>query len=231
VAGPHLDVVREREEVVAQAGEEALGAAEAGVDEAGRLVEQVGAADVADEHEVAGEEEAGMLGGGAVGHEERQVLRRVARGVDGLQADVADPDLAAVVELHPVEAVLPIVVALVGEVEGRAGALGELAAAGLVVGVDVRFGDGGDAHAVVLGEADEGVDVAAGVDDDGLAGGLAADEVAALGEVLVVDGLKQHGGSLRQPETNTPIGYASSASVPRPPAGVARGRRRAVRGE
>jgi hypothetical protein len=58
--------------------------------------------------------------------------------------------------------------------------------------VDVRLGDGGDAQAVVGGEREVGVDVAARVDHDGLAGRLAADQVAGLGQVLVVDVLEEH---------------------------------------
>ena len=179
--------------MVAQAGEEPLGALEAGVDPAGGLVEQVRAADVADEDEVAGQEEAGRLGGRAVGHQERQVLGGVARGVDRLDAQVADRDDVVVVERLVVEAVATSRAAFGGQVEARAGARGELARAGLEVGVDVRLGDVGDAQPVARGERDEALDVAARVDHDRFAGRLAADQVARLGEVLVVDVLEQHG--------------------------------------
>jgi hypothetical protein len=192
MAGPHLDVVGQREEAVAQAGEEPLGAFEAGVDAAGGLVEQVGPADVADEDEVAGEVEAGLLAGGAVGHQERQVLGGMPRRVDGLEPHVAELDDVAVLQQRALEAVLPVRVALVRQVELGARARRELARTGLVIGVDVGLGDGGDAQAVVGGEREVGVGVAARVDHDGLPGRLAADQVAGLGQVLVVDVLEEH---------------------------------------
>ena len=128
----HLDVVGQCQEAVAQAREELVSALEAGVDAAGRLVEQVRSADVADEHEVAGEHEARLLGLRAVGHEERQVFGRVAGGVHRSQRHVADDDLVAVV--HPVGvveagAVGPVGSALVGDVHAGTGARRELAGA------------------------------------------------------------------------------------------------------
>jgi hypothetical protein len=73
--------------------------------------------------------------------------------VHGAEPDVAEADLVAVPERGAVEAVLPVGVPLVRQVEAGAGARGELARAGLVVGVDVGLGDGGDAQAVPGGEA------------------------------------------------------------------------------
>jgi hypothetical protein len=46
---------------------------------------------------------------------------------------------------------------------------------------------------VALREIDVAVDVALGIEHDRLAGALAADEVGALGEVLVVDESPEHG--------------------------------------
>ncbi len=81
-----LDVVRQGQELVPQAGEELLGPHEAGVDAAGGLIQQVRAAQVAGEHKVTGEQVAGLVAERAVGHQEGQVLRGVARGVQGLDA-------------------------------------------------------------------------------------------------------------------------------------------------
>jgi hypothetical protein len=96
--------------------------------------------------------------------------------------------------------------------------------------VDVGFGDGRDPHTVRCGELAVDVDVAAGVNDEGFALGLAADEIAGLGEVLVVDALDKHrallrwaGGSfreriLRSPHLNenTPGGISQTAPDHRP---------------
>ena len=196
VGGVDLDVVRQGQELVPQAGEELLGAFEAGVDAAGCLVQQVRAAQVAGEDEVAGEQVAGLVAERAVGDQEGQVLGGVARGVDGLDADVADGDLVAVVEAFAVEFVLPVRSALAGDVDFRAGGGGEFAGAGEVVGVDVGFGDGHDLHAVLLGQILVDRDVAAAVNNNGGAVGLAADQVAGLGEVFIVNALDKHLGDL-----------------------------------
>ena len=58
--------------------------------------------------------------------------------------------------------------------------------------MDVGLGDGDDLHAVGCGQVLVDGDVAAGVDDDRLALGLAADQVAGLGEVFVIDALDKH---------------------------------------
>ena len=74
----------------------------------------------------------------------------------------------------------------------RAGGGGQLTGAGEVVGVDVGFGDGDDLHAVFRGEVLVHPDVAAGVHHEGLALGLAANEVAGLCEVFVVNTFQKH---------------------------------------
>ena len=149
VAGPDLHVVGEGEELGLEAVEHAARARLGGSLDAGGFLEEVGAAHIAHEDEVAGEEEHGLVRGGAVGDEEGDVLGGVAGGVDHPDADVADADLVAVLDEDVLEAVqvlvLPVLVAFVGEVEGGAGGFGELAGAGEVVGVDVGFGDGNDA--------------------------------------------------------------------------------------
>src|SRR5699024_4740252 len=61
--------------------------------------------------------------------------------------------------------------------------------------MDVGLGDVRDAHAVGLGHVEVDLDVAAGIDDDGVVRLLTADEVAGLGEVFVVDAFEKHGVS------------------------------------
>src|SRR5699024_6025161 len=109
--------------------------------------------------------------------------------------EVADLDGVTVVEAAAVEAVLPVRSAFAGEVDGGSGRLCQLPGAGEVVGVNVGLGHMRDAHAVGFGHVEVDLDVAAGVDDDGVVRLLTADEVAGLGEVFVVDAFEKHGVS------------------------------------
>ena len=108
-------------------------------------LEQIGPADVADEHEVAGRRRDRLVRRGAVGHEKRQMLRRVPRRVHHVDADVADRDCdrrpSAASRPARGEGVLPGRVALVRDVHRRARARRQLAGAGHEVRVDVRLGD------------------------------------------------------------------------------------------
>ena len=162
----------------------------------GGAFEQVGTADVADEHEVAGDGGNRQVGGGAVGDQERQVLGRVAGRVQHVDADVANLQVIAVVQEAAFrrEGVLPVGIAFVGEIQRAAGLVRELARARHVVGVDVGFGDVRDPQAFVRGGLDVLVDVAVGVDDNGLAVGLAADQVAGLRNRRFEEALDEHGG-------------------------------------
>ncbi len=187
VAGIDQDVVGQGEELVLQADIELLGALKAGVLSPGSLIEEVRAAEVSGEDEVSGDHVAGVIAEGAVGHQEHQMLWGVARGVPGLHADVAQGDHVTVLQPGGIEAVLPVLAPLAGDERFGTCRGRELTGAGEVVGVDMGLGDLSDAHAMVRGEVEVFADVAAGVDDHALAGGLAADEVAGLGKVLVVD--------------------------------------------
>src|SRR5699024_10679162 len=120
----------------------------------------------------------------------------VARGVHGLDGDVAQRDLVTVMQALGLEAVLPVVAALAGDVRGRPGCLRELAGAGQVVGVDVGLDDGGDRHAVAGGKVQIFADIPAGVHHHRLVLGLATDEVAGLGEVFVINPFEKHRGLL-----------------------------------
>src|SRR5436189_4097694 len=61
----------------------------------------------------------------------------------------------------------------------------------------VRLGDSGDAQPFRLSDLQIAVNVTLGIDEDRLAGALAADEVARLGEFVVVDHAEEHGDSYR----------------------------------
>ena len=61
--------------------------------------------------------------------------------------------------------------------------------------MDVSLGDGGDGESSRGRGVDVALDVALWVDDDRLAGALAADQVAVLGEGGIEDLSEKHGGA------------------------------------
>jgi hypothetical protein len=79
----------------------------------------------------------------------------------------------------------PLGTTLVRQVGPRPEPLGELTGARQEVGVDVRLGHGHDAQPLRLRRLHVAVDVPLGVDDQGLAGLLAAHQVRVLGELRV----------------------------------------------
>src|SRR5699024_5847596 len=137
--------------------------------------------------EVTGEVVARLVGDGAVGHEVGQVLGRVTRRVAGGDGDVPEGERVPVLQALRRETVLPVLASRARDVQRGPGRGGELARTGEEIGVEVGLGDGGDGHPVVGGEVQIHLDVAAGVHHQGLPAGLAAHEVARLGQVLVVD--------------------------------------------
>ena len=210
VAGVDLDVVREGQELLPQAREELLRALEAGVDAAGGLIEQVRAAQVPGEDEVAREQVAGGVRERAVGDQEGEVFGGVPGGVQGLDGDVADADRAAVVQAFGLEPVLPVQPALTGDVGGGAGRGGQFPGPGEEVGVDVGLGHGHDLHPVRRGQLTVDVDVAAGINHDGLALALAADQVARLGKVFIVNAFQKHKSLLQKADRGgelIPVNY------------------------
>src|SRR5690606_40983277 len=91
--------------------------------------------------------------------------------------------------------------------------------AGEVVGVDVGLRDRRDPHSVSLRQVEVLANVASRGDHDRLSCGLAADEVAGLGEIVVVKAFEQHGiSSLRvriPPHSDIyPRGYATVVRSP-----------------
>src|SRR5512146_2068564 len=121
-----------------------------------------------------------------------RVSRRVQH-VESYSADVADVSIAQKCRACVgAEAIAPVVAALAGKQQPRAGQGGEFARARYEIGVDVRFGDGRDAQAFGSRLCDVLVQVAIGIDDDRLAGRGAADEVARLSEGVVVEACEEH---------------------------------------
>ena len=152
------------------------------------------------------------------------MLWGVARSVHGLEGDV--PQGVAVPVLHAhgrprgsgveLRSVGPVRAALIGEEDGRTGRGRELAGAGQVVGMDVGLRHRGDRHPVLRGEVQVHSDVPARIDHDRVAGGLAADEVARLGQIFVIDSLEQHGSG---PSSSVLMnrGQAPKSRVKNPP--------------
>src|SRR5690606_41941512 len=101
--------------------EDMMGYVESGDLRAGRIVEQVGEAQVSREEEVAGEQVSRLVAERTVGDQEREVFRCVPGRVAGPHRDVADGDGVAVVQAGGVEGVLPILSALLRVVQVRPG--------------------------------------------------------------------------------------------------------------
>ena len=129
-AGPDLDLVGERQQALVQRAVDLRRAV-------ARLDREVGAGDVADEQRVAGEHRPGLAAAPGVAEQERGVLGPVAGGVEGLDLDLAEAKLPAVLER---------LVRVLGlgervDVDRRAGRAGQAAVAGDVVGVVVGLED------------------------------------------------------------------------------------------
>ena len=191
VAGPELQV-RGQVGRRADRAEEATSERVHRAGMAGRALEEVGPAYVADEDEVARKHARRRVSGERVGDDEADVLGRVPRGMSHREAHAADIERVMVVEPSRVEPVLPVGVALAGEEKRCAGADREVARPRNEVGVDVRLGDFLDVHLAMLGRIDEALDIASGIDDDRGLRFLAADQIGSLGESFVVDPFEQH---------------------------------------
>jgi hypothetical protein len=162
-----------------------------------------------DEDEIAAQQRDRLVRPAAeVGDQEAQVLRRVACGEQRLELDVADFETIAVfqeaglgIPFRPFE--LPVRAAFPGQVGGHAVALHQFARPAQVVGVDMGLGHRRDLEAVLRRDGEVAVEIALGVDDDGLAAALAADQVSVLRERGVGDLPEEHGsGELGLRRTN-----------------------------
>ena len=117
--------------------------------------------------------------------------RRVARGVQDVHLDVAHHEEVAVAYQHHAwivgVAVLPLGVAHIAENNRGAGNRRQFTTATHKVGMDVCFGDVGDAQPFLLGGTQVRRDIAHGVDDQGLAGLGTTDQVRCLRQLFVVE--------------------------------------------
>ncbi len=99
MSGEDLDVVRQREEFAEEAVIELLG-----LPRLGAGTEEVWSPDAAGEERVPGEDEPGLLSPGAIGHQDRDAVRRVARGVENGETHIAQLVLLAVFHVDVREA-------------------------------------------------------------------------------------------------------------------------------
>ena len=156
------------------------------------------------------------------------MFRRVTGRVHDIQPDV--PDLEAIAVFHESgtlvtgKTVLPARVAFVREIQRRAGLCAELAAARQKVRMDVRFGHMRDSDTLVARRLDVLIGVAVGIDDDGLAGDGAADQVAGLSQFGLEEAFHEHWKRIhatwrvRLPPDRQSRARAFSRSVSRVPA-------------
>ena len=160
----------------------------------GGALQQVRPSHVTDEDEVAGGGGDGLVGRQPIGDEEGDVFRRVAGRGDHVHGDPPHLDAVAVADHAGLggELILPVLIAFVGEVQRRPGAGRELARAGEEVRVDVRLGHVPDREPLSRGLVQVALDVAVRVDDDGLAGLGATDQIAGLRDRRLVDAGDDH---------------------------------------
>ena len=159
----------------------------------GGFFEQVGATDITDEYEVTGEEHHGFGTGRGVGQQEADAFRCMAGGVEHIDFEVAHHEGIVVFQTHMVEFIFPAFAAFIGEVKFTAGEGGQFTRTGEEVGVDMRFHDMCDAHIVLPGDLEIGINISFRVDHGGDAGLLASDKIAGLCQGFVVNVLEEHG--------------------------------------
>jgi len=199
VRRPDLDEVVEFEELLDRFIERSCrGLHDTGL--AGGGFEQVGSPEVAHKHEVSRGDADRTIGSPTqIGYQVGQVLRGVPRRVDGCELDVADLEFITMPQqgMGIVRAdqplVLPIGVAFIRGIDVYP-ALREFTHTREVVRMDVGIDCSRNFEAFFLGQLQILVDVSFGVDDDGFAGFLAADEVSVLGQFCIPDLSEQHGG-------------------------------------
>ncbi len=151
---------------------------------AARRVHEIGAADVAGEERVAGEDDPRRPVG--LTQQVAQAAGRVTRRRQRLEREAAEgPRLPG-----PRRRAVPVRQLRVGVPDRGAGALGELDRADHVVLVAVRLDDVGDAAAGGGRPLDVDLGVATRVDDD--RGAPVADDVGDVGDARRLDALEQH---------------------------------------
>ena len=194
-----LDATVEAAEPLVQRGVERCGALVAGH-------RKVGPSAVADEERVAREHEPRLVAARAVGDHDAAVLRAVPGSVEDVERDVADLEAIAVAQR-------PVLVDGVGHLVDRDPAavlLREDAVARDVVGMRVGLDHADERGAVTMAESEDLAHVERRVDDHGLAGDLAADEVGGTAQVAPDDLLEDHSSPSPRAITSRWISFVPS---------------------
>jgi len=195
VPGPDLQIVRQGLEAF-YAVELLLRSGLCAAGGAGGLLQQIRPAHIAHEEEVPRENPHRLIGARGVSQQQGDVLRRVPRRVQHLDANVADHPVIALGHENDIglmgEGVLPIGVAHVAEKEHGARSRSQLTPSAHIVGVNVGLCDVGDAQPLLLGGLEVLADVSVRVYDQRLSGLRAADQIGGLRQVVVVEVLQQH---------------------------------------
>lgn len=185
----------EEQEVVGQ-GEQALG--QRAIQRPRHLLHrllavgmQIGTPGIADQERVARQDHPGLLPAPMVGDEVGMVGARVAGGGNGLNQGVAELDALAVDKL----AVLELNPGALRQVSGRTSAVNQLWQPRDVVGLEVRFQDGGDPAALAFSGREVFIDqVRMRIDHGQLAGAVATEEVRGAGGLVVQKLAEEHIG-------------------------------------
>jgi hypothetical protein len=148
---------------------------------------EVGAAYVAYEESVAGEDGSGLGGRGQVGEDGADAFYGVAGGVEEVDAGAAELEGVAFFDGGVGEGGAGVF----AEVDAGAGALGEFVVAGDEVGVEMGLDDVLDAETFLAGEVEVEVYIALWVDDGGYAFG--GHDVGGVGEAAEEELLDEYG--------------------------------------
>jgi hypothetical protein len=156
-----------------------------------RALEQIGTSDIAYEDEVSGERSHRLRSRGTVGNQQGQVLRRVPRNVNHSELYRPDTETRTITQQCRGRprgvSITPVVAPGVGQIQPSTCVVSQLARAGDEVRMYVRFGDVGNPEPLGLGRLKVRIDVPVGVDHERLATHGAAEEVACLRELGVVE--------------------------------------------
>jgi hypothetical protein len=195
MSGPELHEVGERARPLQRCVQVACRAFHRPLHARGAL-EQIGTSNVTDEDEVARQQPDRRIARGFVSHEEGDVLRGVSGHVQHVQSHCSDADFLP--RLEPPcagEGVTPInrrSLPFTRQQQLGVRRPGQCGRTGEEVGVDVRLGHGSDAESLEPRGLDVRCRIAQRIDDDGFFGALAGDDVAGLGELVVIETAKEH---------------------------------------
>jgi hypothetical protein len=160
-------------------------------------LEKIRSADVADKNKIASESTERILAALQVGHEEGQMLWSMTGSMRNPKTNPTYVDPRAITKycraLERPIGINPLTGSLSRKMENSARRIGQRARPRNKVGVDVRLRHVCDPDAIGTRRANVLPSVRIGVDDDRFARLFARDQVARLGQILVVKSSEKHG--------------------------------------